>query len=355
MLKFLRWLLYPFSVIYDLITRMRNYLFDHGILKSVSFDKPVICIGNITVGGTGKTPHTEYIAKLLLPDFKVFMISRGYKRSSAGVVIANSNSNAGDIGDEPFQMKSKFQDLSVIVAEKRVEGINESLKLSPPPDIILLDDAFQHRHVNPGLNILLVDYTRPVWKDLTFPAGNMRESWSSYKRADIIIITKCPSTFTDFQRDRILKKFKHFSSENIYFSGFKYGNPYSLVQQNEKISIDHEMSVLLVTGIANPKPLVNYLLQLTPHLTKLEFPDHHQFSNKDVLNISNKFSQLNGDNKILITTEKDAVRLREVNLLSNSIVEKTYIIPVEVQFFFSQETKFNNQIFEYVRNYHFNQ
>lgn len=355
MLKTLRWLLLPFSIVYDIVTRLRNFGFDTGLKKSTSFQLPVICIGNITVGGTGKTPHTEHLANLLLPNHKTAIISRGYKRLTKGVVVANSQSKASDVGDEPFQMHQKFKDLTIVAAEKRVDGIAECLKQSPAPDVILLDDAYQHRHVEPGLTILLIDYNRPIWKDYLLPAGNLREAASAKRRADIVVITKCPPTLTDFQQKKILRKLNRFDEKRIFFSGFNYGNPYSLSDSKQDYTINRDSTVLLVSGIANPKPLYNYISRLTPNVTQVIFSDHHNFDDKDIQLIIRKFNALPESNKIIITTEKDAVRLKELNLLPNEIVKETYVIPIEVQFFFDQTTEFNEQILEYVRENKSNQ
>ncbi|MBN2167372.1 MAG: tetraacyldisaccharide 4'-kinase [Marinilabiliaceae bacterium] len=349
MVSYLRWILLPFSIIYDIVTRIRNFCFNAGFKKSVSFQIPVISIGNITVGGTGKTPHTEYLSKLLLPTCKTAMISRGYKRLTKGVVVANNESKASDIGDEPFQLHQKFPGLKVIAAEKRVDGINTCLKIFGDTEVILLDDAYQHRHLKPGLSILLIDFNRPIWRDYLLPAGNLREASSGKNRADIIIISKCPVNFTDYQKNRILKKLKSFNPENIFFTGFKYGQPYSFANPSVKTEIDASKQVLIVTGIANPKPLNKYISALTPTVSSLVFSDHHNFSEKDVQLIGQRFYQLDGENKILITTEKDAVRLKELNLLPEQIVKYTYILPIKVQFFFNRGAAFNKQILEYVR------
>lgn len=341
--------MFPFSLLYDVVTRVRNLLFDLNINESTSFSIPIINIGNITVGGTGKTPHTEYLAKLLLPEFKTAMVSRGYKRLTKGVVIANKSSNASEIGDEPYQMKDKFKELNVVVAEKRVAGINSCLKKHSDTEVILLDDSYQHRHVKPGLNILLIDYNRPIWRDYLLPTGNLRESARGKKRADMIIISKCPVNFTDYQRERILWRLRSFEFNKIFFTGFKYGSPFSLKDNNKTITINKDHSVLLITGIANPQPLKQYLSNLTPEVNTLTFPDHHMFNENDIQQIAQKYYTINTENKIIITTEKDAVRLKELNLIPDDIVYNTYVIPIEVQFYFNQQASFNDQILKYVR------
>ena len=341
----------PLSWLYGIAVSIRNLLFETNILKSKAYQIPVISIGNITVGGTGKTPHVEYLIQLLRDKARVAVLSRGYKRKSSGYVLADRASSVSDLGDEPFQMKQKFPDITVAVDKKRTRGIE---RLTTDEDtknveVILLDDAFQHRYVKPGINILLVDYNRMIIHDALLPAGRLREPLTSKNRADIVIITKCPRDLKPMDYRVITKQMDLFPYQQLYFSTIEY-EPLQPVfregtQLNNNIS---ECHVLLLTGIASPRPLQDVITPQVASLHPLRYPDHHSFSSKDVAHINHVFEQLPTP-RLIITTEKDAVRLRATEGLSEEVRKSIFTQPIHVSFMLNQENKFNETIIGYVR------
>ncbi|WP_430813893.1 tetraacyldisaccharide 4'-kinase [Carboxylicivirga sp. RSCT41] len=340
----IRKLLYPFSLLYAGITSVRNKCFDAGILRSKGYSLPIISIGNITVGGTGKTPLTEYLIRILISDHKLTLLSRGYKRKTKGALLANKSSNAETIGDEPFQIKSKFPSINVAVAEKRVEGMNLILK-NLQTDVVLMDDAYQHRYVKPGLSLLVIDYNRPLWKDCPFPAGDLRETRNGQKRADIIVVNKCPENFSDKDKAYWLKKLKASDDQQVFFTSISYGLP-KAVDKNNKESFQGGMPVVALAGIARPEGFIDHLKNNYKVHDQLIFPDHHHFSSDDVDIITRAIS----DEKIrsLITTEKDAVRFHK---LPDLVKGKAWYIPIELRILFSEQEKFENIIRNYVRDH----
>ena len=344
------WLL-PLSWIYGLGVRLRNFMFEVGLLKSHSFDVPVISVGNITVGGTGKTPHVEYLVRLLKEKAKVAVLSRGYKRKTKGFIIADNESTARTIGDEPMQMKRKFSDITVAVDRKRVHGINKLTDNSTVKDIdvILLDDAFQHRYVKPGINILLVDYHRLIIYDKLLPAGRLREPLSGKNRADIVIVTKCPKDLKPMEFRVIRKAMDLFPYQNLYFTTLVYDmlQPVYCGEERPLDSITGDMNILLLTGIASPKQMIVDLKPYSPHLHQLTFPDHHAFKQGDIDRINSTFASLPNP-KIIVTTEKDTTRILETNGLSEEVRHNMYALPVRIKFMEKQDN-FNENIIGYVR------
>ncbi len=345
-------ILYPFSLIYGFIAICRNYLYDIKVLKSVSFKVPVISVGNITVGGTGKTPHTEYLIRLLKTNHKIAYLSRGYKRKTKGFLMADGQLTANELGDEPFQVSRKFPEVSVVVDNNRVKGITTLLSTRAHIDIILLDDAFQHRKVTPGLNILLVDYSKPIYKDYLLPYGFLREPVNGKKRADIVIVTKVPESISEQEKEEIKRRLKIKSGQEIFFTSIIYGKPIPVFRDAMNgVSVDFENSdleVLLVTGIANPEPVISMLTVRYKSVVPLIYPDHYSYNQKDINNIIRRYKNMGGDNKVIITTEKDSARLLPFNLIAN-IPQAWYCIPIETKFNFEEGDKFNNHIFNYVR------
>lgn len=336
----LRKLLFPFSVLYRLVTLIRNKCFDIGIFTVHKFDIPIISVGNLSVGGTGKTPHIEYLIRLLQSSKKVAVLSRGYKRQTKGFVLAKNGITVNDIGDEPFQYFSKFKDIIVAVDEKRVNGIKQLLKLPISPDVILLDDAYQHRSVKPGLSILLTSFNELFIDDFILPVGNLRESKMGYKRADIIVITKCPEALDDEQQQTIVKKIKPYINQEIFFSKITYQN--KLQGYDSKVNIQDlkNYEVLLITGIANPNPLIQYLKIYNKTLTHLKYPDHHNFTKNDLEKINKTYSDLTSEKKLILTTEKDYVRIF-------AALEKCYYIAIETRIINNEDT-FSKKIKNYV-------
>ncbi|MEA3495418.1 MAG: tetraacyldisaccharide 4'-kinase [Bacteroidota bacterium] len=341
-------LLFPFSLLYALWIFLRNFLFDIDFLRSESFDIPVIGIGNLSLGGTGKTPLVEYLTKLLLAkNYKVALLSRGYKRKTKGFVLAKNNSTAIEIGDEPFQIKNKFQELVVAVCEKRVEGIKKLLQINPQLDVIILDDSFQHRYVKPGMNILLTEFYAPYFNDMIFPSGNLRDQKCSSKSADIILITKTKTDITAKEKNDFLLKLKPKNYQETFFSNIHYQE---LINFNNKLKLQlsslNKYSVLLFSAIANYKVLLEFISERAKNIDFINFADHHNFTKKDINKIKKAFELLADENKILLTTEKDISRIRnsEKENLFKSL--PLYFIPIDI--IIDDSNTFNNKILKYV-------
>ena len=351
--------LYPVSLLYGLITGIRNFLYDSGILPSVEFSFPVICVGNITVGGTGKTPHTEYITGLLKENFKVATLSRGYKRQTRDFRIASSTSQVSEIGDEPMQIFRNFPDVLVTVDRKRVHGVNMILQEYPDTEVIILDDGFQHRKITPGFSILLSDFGRLIVRDYMLPFGNLRESKGNIRRANMILITKSPENLSPIQRRLIVKEIDKSPYQNLYFTTFRYKSPVPVFENciedvQTDISKGAGCGIVLITGIANPQPLKEYLDKSYNEITHLSFPDHHNFNEKDLLSISSAYNDLRSVTRYLFTTEKDAVRLREFTNIAEPIRSAFFYIPIRIHFLNEDKDEFDNLIIDYVRKNHRN-
>jgi tetraacyldisaccharide 4'-kinase len=348
-------LLYPVSLLYGLFTDFRNFLFDMGILPAKEFAFPVICVGNIAVGGTGKTPHTEYLVDLLRKDYKVATLSRGYKRKSKGFLIASSSTTVNDIGDEPLQISRKFQDILVTVDKNRVNGVTTIVEDYPEIEVIILDDGFQHRSLTPGFSILLCDYNRLIMTDHMLPYGDLRESKRNIRRADMILITKCPENISPIERRIIVKDINKSTYQNLYFTSIKYSLPLPLFNGNADAIIQGtDCGIVLVTGIANPQPLKDHLQESYSEIIHLAFPDHYNFTEKDLNDISDAFSSLKSKTRYLFTTEKDAVRLREFINIAEPIRSLSFYIPVGIYFLNEDKDEFDNLIIDYVRKNHRN-
>ena len=348
-IKINEWLL-PLSWLYGLGVRFRNFLFDVGILKSQDYKVPIISVGNITVGGTGKTPHVEYLAKLLKDQFKVAVLSRGYKRKSHGYVLADKDTPMRQIGDEPYQMRQKFPGITVAVDKNRRRGIAR-LTEDDTIDVILLDDAFQHRYVKPGINILLVDYHRLIIYDKLLPAGRLREPLPGKNRADIVIVTKCPKELKPMEYRVITRAMNLYAYQTLYFSTLEYGElrpVFPQVRSSLTLSQLSSHNVLLLTGIASPRQLSEDLKPLVKSITPMAFADHHHFTQKDLLRLSATFEAMPSP-KAIITTEKDATRLNDAGELGDELRKAFYVIPVNIKFMLEQEDLFNQNIIGYVR------
>ena len=331
--------------------RLRNWLFDVGIKRSKTFSLPVISVGNITVGGSGKTPHVEYLIRLLHDKMKIAVLSRGYKRKSSGYVLATEETTMPEIGDEPFQMHQKFPDIYVAVDAKRVRGIErlQSDEETKDVDVVLLDDAFQHRYVKPGINILLVDYHRLIIYDKMLPAGRLREPLSGKNRADIVIVTKCPKDLRPMEFRVLTKAMSLYPFQKLYFTCIDYDDAKGLFC--DKTIPLHELKqqhVMLLTGIASPKQMEHDLKSHVGDIRSLSFGDHHQFKPRDIELINDTFESM-PEPRIIITTEKDAVRLKEAKGLSEPVRQSIYALPIKVSFMLDQEENFNEKIISYVR------
>jgi tetraacyldisaccharide 4'-kinase len=343
--------LYPFSLIYGFVAGLRNFLFNAGVLRSYEFSVPVICVGNIAAGGTGKTPHAEYLISILSNNFKVALLSRGYRRKSKGFLIAGKDSTISEIGDEPLQISRKFPGITVAVDRDRVHGVNEILSLMPETSVILLDDGFQHRSLRPGLSILLTDYNNLIINDHLLPYGNLRESRHNMHRADIILITKSPEGISPIQRRLIVREMNKKPYQNLYFTSLKYCEPVPLFEDGTKAGPFREgkPDMVLVTGIANPAPLKEYLSGKAGELVHLCFSDHHNFIMADIDKIMKAYNDLKAPDKYIITTEKDSVRLREFTNIAEPFRSAFYYIPVGIWFLNDDKDEFDNLIIDYVR------
>ena len=345
--------LYPASWLYGSGVWLRNKLFDWGVYREQRFPLPVISVGNITVGGTGKTPHTEYLIRLLQADYQVAVLSRGYKRRSKGFVLAQPDTPVTQIGDEPYQMKQKYPSIHMAVDRNRCHGIQQlcAESVHPRTEIILLDDAFQHRYVKPGLNILLVDYHRLLCEDALLPAGRLREPESGKSRAHLVIVTKCPADITPMQLRVLSKQMDLYPYQQLYFTTLTYGQLRPLFADSPGRPLNQlppDQHILLVTGIASPDRIVQELKQYTSHVDSLAFNDHHDFSEKDLALISERFHQLPASKRMIVTTEKDAVRLAAHPHLDTALKPYIHVLPVEITFLQDQQEQFNSIITDYV-------
>jgi len=345
----------PLSWLYGLIMFFRNKFFDWGIFKQKEYDIPVICVGNITVGGTGKTPHIEYLIELLKPRYKIAVLSRGYKRKSKGFVLATEETTASKIGDEPFQIKSKYPDILVAVDANRQRGIEMLLGLpqNEKPEIILLDDAFQHRYVKPSFTILLTDFNRLMTQDKLLPAGRLREPVYHAEKANIIIVTKCPPELNALEQRLITKDIHPYPYQELLYTLFQYGMITPLFGSQKlafPISKIKDYEVLIVTGIANPRPLYKAVRKYTQKIVKIRYPDHHQFSKKDISKIKSTFDEMEGEDRIILVTEKDAARLSASKYLDDDLRKSMYYLPIQVNFVNPEDkVMFNTKILEHVR------
>ena len=348
MLKSFRYLLFPISLVYGFVVWLRNWLYDKNILKSASFNFPIICVGNLAVGGTGKTPMTEYLIELLQNIYVTATLSRGYKRTTKGFAIAQDDTTALDIGDEPMQFHQKFPNVTIAVGEERLVAIPQLLHEKPLTQVIILDDAFQHRAVKAGLNILLTEYKNLYTRDLMLPAGDLRDIKKSSKRADVIIVTKCTPGFSSSDKETIVKEIDPLDNQHVFFTEILYGQPYHLFKK-ETMDFTAELDCLLVCGIANPKPLKDFLATHIHSYDMLRYPDHHIFSSEDLKDIKKQFGKIVSSNKIILTSEKDAVRLHkfEKELADFPI----YVIPIRHSFLFGEAESFNAIILKTISGY----
>ncbi len=346
-MKLLRIILLPFALLYGLIVTIRNKLFDWGILYSRSYDLPVISVGNLSCGGTGKTPHVEYIIRLLQENYSVSTLSRGYGRETKGFILAENNHKSEQIGDEALQLNHKFDKIKVAVDEKRTEGIDILLNKFPDLDVIILDDAFQHRVVKPGLSILLTNFYSLYTDNYLLPTGTLREPISGAKRADIIIVTKTPKIFSPITRRRLVDEIKPRAHQKLYFSYIKYDEMIPLTKTKPITKKKKFNTILMFTGIADPYTLQFYLKNICIELVSLNFPDHHQYTIKDLSHIKKTYDNIFTKNKIIITTEKDAMRFMKSDLMDNIKDLPIFYVPIKIEFH-KDKDKFNEQIIDYV-------
>ncbi len=344
----LRILLFPFSLLYGAIVWLRNRLFDKKWIGSTSFNFPVICVGNLSVGGTGKSPMVEYLIRNIRDRYQVGIISRGYKRKTRGYVLAGAGTTAIDIGDEPMLFYKKFPEITIAVGEERIVAIPQVLHDRPQTEVIFLDDAFQHRSVEAGYNILLTDCNNLFTRDWFLPTGDLRDERKSYRRADLMIVTKCPPDLRAEKRDQIIKELQPLPHQKVFFSCIEYGIPYHLTN-SAIMELSSSMEVLLVSGIANPAPLKKYLLETVHSFNEILYDDHHIFTIDDWKEIVKRFQAIQADQKIILTTEKDAVRLIK---FQNDIGDlPLYVLPIEVKFLFDGAPVFNDLITTFINGF----
>ncbi|RYG50123.1 MAG: tetraacyldisaccharide 4'-kinase [Chitinophagaceae bacterium] len=346
MIRKSRYLLYPISLLYSFILWLRNFLYDKNILKSAAFNFPIICVGNLATGGTGKTPMTEYLVEMLMRSYKVATLSRGYKRKTKGFAIAHAGTTAIQIGDEPMQFHQKFPDVTVAVGEERLVAIPQLLHDRPETEVIILDDAFQHRQVRAGLNILLTEYKNPYVSDEVLPAGNLRDNISSASRADVIVVTKCPP-IGEAEKNKMMKRLRPLANQKVFFTKIVYAAPLHLFS---KITATpgRDTAILLLFGIANPAPFITYAKDSFNKVELMEFNDHHIFRTDDLQNIRKNFESLESTKKIILTTEKDGVRLEKFR---NELEDYPIcVLPMRHEFLFNEGSKFESSVVEFVES-----
>lgn len=326
---------------------IRNRLYDNGVLTSVEFDLPVIAVGNLSVGGTGKTPHVEYLIRLLKDHYKTATLSRGYNRKTKGYILAGPQSTAADIGDEPMQFHQKFPGITVCVGEERMLAVPQLLGDQPDTAVILLDDAFQHRSIKPGLNLMVTDHSRLFTRDHVVPAGRLREGRKGYHRADGIIVSKCPPNISLQEKAAIEREIAPLPHQRVFFTSLQYGQPYPMLPGGPA-QLPPNASILVACGIARPEPLVQHLLQKHTNVHLLAFPDHYYYTQKDLDKMKLELEQLDGTHKFIVTTEKDAVRLHLLQERIEAMQLPVMVMPVEVSFLFEAAGSFNSYIFDYV-------
>lgn len=347
----IRYLLLPFSLLYGAVVWLRNKLFDQKIFRSTSFNLPVVCVGNLSVGGTGKSPMTEYLLRLLQDRYKVATLSRGYKRKTRGYLLADAQSTALDIGDEPMLFHLKFPEVAVAVGEERLVAIPQLLQDRPDTQVVIMDDAFQHRAITAGLNILLTDCNNLFARDFYLPTGDLRDLKSSYKRAQLIVVTKCSADLSEEERQKIVREISPVEGQQVFFAALDYGQPYHIIHRDER-PLERDMEVLLICGIANPAPLKRYLTDETASYENLSYNDHHIFTIDDLRSIRKRFEHLEADNRMMLTTEKDGVRLLKFRQELENI--PLYVLPVRHRILFGQTDTFNAAILNFIEEFAFN-
>ncbi len=346
-----RVLLLPLALLYGIGVGIRHLLYRLGVLRSVRFDLPVISVGNMSVGGTGKSPHIEYLLRWLHQYVNVAVLSRGYGRNTTGYRTVTVIDTAEQVGDEPLQFKRKFPEVPISVGESRALGVPELVKRNPDTHCVLLDDAFQHLAVAPGLNVMLTEYARPFTRDWLLPAGRLREWRVGYRRADIIVVTKCPPDLNARQRQQMLIEIDPYPSQRVYFSRYTYGLPYELLRPDLRRPLDLETDALLISAIANTDYLLEHLGTALRSVQTLEFEDHHYFEEEDLRNLLKRFGAMQSSNKIILTTEKDATRLElhQDFFWKNNL--PVFVLPIEVAFCDDDEMVFQDDVKRFLTDF----
>lgn len=344
-------LLAPFSLLYGIIVAIRNYFYKIGLLKSIEFNVPVISVGNLSVGGAGKTPHIEYLIRSLHEYIDIATLSRGYKRKTQGYREVQLYSTAEEVGDEPLQFKRKFPEVKVVVSESRTYAIPQIMQGSPNSQLVLLDDAFQHRAVAPGLNILLTEYEKPFFNDYLLPSGRLREWRSAYQRADVVIASKCPPVMNEAQKEVFRQRINLQPHQQLFFSYYQYQSPYFLLNPSYELVFEKDMDVLLISAIAGTDYLINHLTQEVGTVRILEYEDHHYFTPFDMGNLKTSFNNIGSEKKVIVTTEKDAMRLELHRDFIRENELPIFVLPIEVQFHFDEGEAFDQKVKDYLLNF----
>jgi tetraacyldisaccharide 4'-kinase len=347
-LRSFRLLLFPFALVYGLVLRIRNYLYDKQVIRSTAFNLPIICVGNLSVGGTGKSPMVDYLASILKTEYKLATLSRGYKRRTKGYLMAGKETTAVEIGDEPMQFHLRHPEIAVAVGEERIVAVPQLLYDRPETELIILDDAFQHRAITAGFNIILTDCNNLYTRDFYLPTGDLRDNISSARRADVIIVTKCSPAITEAESRAIVRELDPLPTQQVFFSAIRYGRLYHIINQSPRELFAHS-EVLLICGIANPSPLTSYIEGETSGYDALFYSDHHIFSIDDLHEIRERFTTLQGPDKLIITTEKDAVRL--VKFREELRDMPFFVLPISVSFLFGRENEFRGLISNFIMNF----
>ena len=347
-LRSFRIFLLPISLLYWLVIGCRNWLFDKQFLRTATFGMPLITVGNLAIGGTGKSPLIEYLVALLHKQYKVAALSRGYRRRTRGYALVSSVSTALEVGDEPLALFRKFPEVPVAVGEERLLAIPELLHDHPETQVILLDDAFQHRSIQAGFSLLLTDYSNLFTRDFYLPTGDLRDLKSRYRAASALVVTKCPSDLSEAKQRSIISELDPVSGQPVFFTSLEYGIPYHLTEK-QLYSFTGKEEVLLVTGISNPRPLKQYIEDRSATYHQLTYRDHHIFSIEDFNDIRREFEKLPAENKIIITTEKDAVRLEKFNAEIRSL--PWYVLPVEHRFLFEDKPRFDRLVIDFINDF----
>nr|WP_256534239.1 tetraacyldisaccharide 4'-kinase [Lewinella sp. JB7] len=341
-------LLAPLSLLYGAGVGFRNWAYRRGIMRGISFSVPVISVGNLSVGGAGKTPHIEYLIRLLDPYLNIATLSRGYRRKTRGFLEVRPEMTVEEVGDEPLQYARKFPDVMVTVAEERAFAIPEIVGRRPDTQLVLLDDAFQHRAVKPGLNILLTEYERPFTRDYLLPSGRLREWRSGYERADVIIVSKCPAALDRSTADKLIGEIDPLPHQRVFFSYYGYATPYYLLDHRYRLRMEEGIDVLLISAIANTEYLLSHLRTAAKNVRSLDYADHHYFSANDLANLKRRFGEMPGRHRAIVTTEKDATRLE---MHRDFIAEEklpVFVLPVEVKFHFGEGENFDQLVRDYL-------
>jgi tetraacyldisaccharide 4'-kinase len=348
-LRSFRLFLFPLAIVYGGVLALRNWLYQKKVIGAVTFNLPIICVGNLSVGGTGKSPMVDFLVGFLKSTYPLATLSRGYKRRTSGYVLATEQTTAIEIGDEPMQFHLSHPDIAVSVGEKRIEAIPQLLFDKPETKLVILDDAFQHREIVAGFNIILTDYANLYTRDFYLPTGDLRDEKKSASRADVIVVTKCPASLTQQQRYEIMQELNPLPHQSIFFTTIQYETPYHIITKEER-SLSKHHEVLLVCGIANPQPLTDYIHEATKTYDALFYSDHHIYTLENLTEIEERLQHIKDDHKMIVTTEKDAVRL--IKFKDKVATLPLFVLPIAVQFLFGQEEEFKALVTNYPKHFY---